>query len=432
MRVVVVSESFLPTVNGVTTSVRKVLDYLSAHGHDALVIVPAAGAPSSYAGFPVVELPAIAYRQFPVGLPNPQVQKLIADFAPDVVHAASPFLLGAQAIAASNRLGIPSVAIFQTDVAGYARRNHLGAATKFAWRVIRWIHGDADLTLVPSSTSRADLELAGIKRLERWGRGVDLDTYHPRNRRSEATAALRDRLAPNGEVIIGYVGRVAPEKQLERMAALSGLSGFRLAIVGDGPSMPSIKRVLKGMPVTYLGPLRGEELATAYASFDIFLHTGAEETFGQTLQEAFASGLPVVAPRAGGPIDLVDVGVNGYLYEVDDPAQLRAQVKSLVRDPSLRLRMGEAGRRSVLGKTWDATCDQLMAYYESAIASRKRATVTSASVPSPVGIGARSAGTRTNATTADVPGDVAPVTSTTAGAPLNDLPAPAVTEFEVS
>lgn len=203
MRIAIVSESFLPTVNGVTNSVTKVLDHLRARGHEAIVIVPAAGAPAEYAGFPVHEVPAIAYRQFPVGLPNPAVTKLIADFAPDVVHAASPFLLGAQAIAAANRLGIPSVAVFQTDVAGYARRNHLGAAARFAWRVVRWIHEGADRTLVPSSSSRDDLQAAGIDRLHLWGRGVDLATYHPRNRQSQLVTRLRQRMAPRGEVIVG-------------------------------------------------------------------------------------------------------------------------------------------------------------------------------------------------------------------------------------
>ena len=373
MRVVVVSESFLPTLNGVTTSVCKVLDHLRLRGHEAMVISPAAGAPSHYAGFPVVEVPAIAYRQFQVGLPSTQMHKLIADFAPDVVHAASPFLLGAQAIAASNKLGIASVAIFQTDVAGYARRNRLGAATKFAWRVIRWIHGDADLTLVPSTASMRDLERAGIDRLHRWGRGVDLSTYHPRNRRSAATDQLRTLLSPAGEVVVGYVGRAAPEKQVERMRALRGMPGVRFAIVGDGPSMPIVKKALKGMPVDYLGELRGEALATAYASFDIFLHTGEEETFGQTLQEAHSSGLPVIAPRAGGPIDLVDSGRNGFLFEPGDDAEMRACVELLARDPAMRLRMGEAGRRSVLGRSWETTCDELLDHYRRVIRARGRA-----------------------------------------------------------
>jgi phosphatidylinositol alpha 1,6-mannosyltransferase len=133
------------------------------------------------------------------------MQRILADFAPDVVHAASPFLLGASAIGAARRLGIPSIAIFQTDVAGYARRNKLGAATKLAWRVIRWIHNDASLTLVPSSASMLDLRKAGLRHLHRWGRGVDLVQYHPRNRAMPEAAALRAKLSPNGEVVVGYV-----------------------------------------------------------------------------------------------------------------------------------------------------------------------------------------------------------------------------------
>lgn len=363
MRVAIVTESFLPTVNGVTTSVRKVLDYLRAEGHEAMVIAPAAGAPHQYAGFPVHEVPAFAYRQFPVGLPNPQVQRLLAGFAPDVLHAASPFMLGAQAIAAAGRLGIPSVAIFQTDVAGYARRNRLGAATRFAWRMVRWIHEGADLTLAPSSASIADLEAADIQRIERWGRGVDLAVYHPRNRLEPTVQRLRERLAPHGETIVGYVGRIAPEKQVERMAALRGISGIRLVIVGEGPSVPAARRALAGMPVAWLGKLTGADLAAAYASFDVFVHTGTEETFGQTLQEAHASGLPVVAPRAGGPIDLVDHGNNGFLFDPLDDASLRGYVERLAADQNLRARMGEAGRRAVLGRSWDAVCGELMGHY---------------------------------------------------------------------
>ncbi|MDH6181766.1 phosphatidylinositol alpha 1,6-mannosyltransferase [Microbacteriaceae bacterium SG_E_30_P1] len=367
MRVLVVSESFLPTTNGVTTSVRKVLEHLALRGHEALVVVPAAGAPSRYAGFPVREVPAIAYRQFPVGLPSPQLQGIIAEFRPDVIHAASPFLLGAQAIAAGTRLGIPAVAIFQTDVAGYAKRNRLGAATRFAWRVVRWIHDGAELTLVPSSASMHDLESAGVPRLARWGRGVDLETYHPRNRLDPLVTLLRDRIAPEGETIVGYVGRVAPEKQLERFESLRGLRGVRLAIVGDGPSLPLVQKQLRGIPTTYLGALSGRDLALAYASFDVFAHTGAEETFGQTIQEAHASGLPVIAPHAGGPIDLIDHGTNGYLFDPRFDAHLRGHVRSLVEDEALRLRMGEAGRRAVLGRTWEQVCDELVGHYEAVL-----------------------------------------------------------------
>ncbi|HEV7566819.1 MAG TPA: glycosyltransferase family 1 protein [Microbacteriaceae bacterium] len=382
MRVAVISESFLPTVNGVTTSVCRVLDYLAAHGHDAMIIAPDAGAPREYAGYRVHTVPAMAYRQFPVGLPSPQVQRLLADFQPDVLHAASPFLLGAQGIAAANRLGVPSVAVFQTDVAGYARRNHLGLATSLAWRLVRWVHDGADLTLAPSSAAMTDLRAVGIERIDRWGRGVDLERYHPNNRFLQGARELRERLSPDGEVVVGYVGRIAPEKQLERFRALRGMPGIRIALVGDGPSVPFIKRELRGMPVTWLGRLGGEDLAMAYASFDVFVHAGTEETFGQTVQEAHASGVPVVAPRAGGPIDLVRHGENGFLFTADDERELRAHVQQLVADAPARRRMGEAGRRGVLGRSWETLCADLVGHYEIVVGERAAAR------RAPVGVGA--------------------------------------------
>lgn len=370
MRVAIVSESFLPTLNGVTTSVRQVLHHLAANGHEAMVICPAAGSPESYSGFAVHEVPSVAYRQFNMGLPSPQVSALLADFAPDVLHAASPFLLGGKTMAAARRLGIPTVAIFQTDVAGYARRNHLGAAAALVWRLVKKVHDYADVTLAPSTASISDLAAAGIPNVYRWGRGVDLEAYHPRNRDSAGSRSLRARLAPNGETVVGYVGRVAPEKQLHRLAALRGLDGIRIAIVGDGPSMAPLRKLLDGMPVSYLGTLSGLALSEAYGAFDLFLTPGTEETFGQTIQEAHASGLAVVAPRTGGPIDLVDVGVDGYLYEPGDDFGLRELTRKLATDEPLRIRMGEAGRRGVLGRSWNAVCSELVAHYERAIAAR--------------------------------------------------------------
>ena len=152
---------------------------------------------------------------------------------------------------------------------------------------------------------------------------------------------------------------------------------MRLAIVGDGPSVPSAKRALAGMPVTWLGRLGGAELATAYASFDVFVHTGTEETFGQTLQEAFASGVPVVAPRSGGPIDLVDHGVNGFLFDRSDDAGLRSFVEALSTDRAMRLRMGEAGRRSVISRSWQSVCGELVGHYEAVVAASATAVVKS-------------------------------------------------------
>lgn len=366
------TESFLPTVNGVTTSVCRVLDAIHATGREAIVITPRAGAPTQYRGTPVFEVPSVAYRQFPVGLPSPQVAALLERFQPDVLHAASPFMLGGQALGEANRIGLPSVAIYQTDIAGYAKRNRLGAGASLAWRVIKQIHNGADRTLAPSSAAIGDLKAAGVKRVKRWVRGVDLEGFHPDNRGGAASQLLRERIAPGGETIIGYVGRVAPEKGLHRLAALAGVPGIRVAIVGDGPGMADTRARLAHLNPVFLGALSGVALSAAYGAFDVFCHTGAEETFGQTLQEAAATGLPVVAPRAGGPIDLVAEGDTGILFDPDDAAQLRDAVTRLANDPHERARMGEAGRRRVLGRSWPAVCSDLFAHYEKAAARALR------------------------------------------------------------
>lgn len=370
MRIAVVTESFLPTLNGVTNSVKKVLDHLRLRGHDAIVICPKAGAPASYAGFPVHQVPTVNLREFPVGLPSPQVEQILREFRPDVLHAASPAMLGWHALIAARRRGIPSVAIFQTDVAGYTQRNKLGLMRDFTWKLIRAIHSQADITLAPSSHSIRDLERQRIPRVKPWGRGVDLVSYHPEHRHSEESAALRASLAGDDEVIVGYVGRLAPEKQVERLSELRDIPNAKFVIVGDGPSRASVERAMRKMPVEFLGQRSGRDLALAYSVFDLFVHTGTEETFGQTLQEAHAAGLPVIAPLAGGPVDLVTHGYDGYLF---DPTARRGNdsmhqyVSRLVSDEPLRARMGEAGRRRVLDRSWERICDQLLEYYDEAI-----------------------------------------------------------------
>ena len=376
MRVAIVTESFLPTVNGVTTSVLRVLDHLERRGHEALVIAPAGRGHDSYAGARVHRVPSVAYRQFPVGLPGPQVAGAIAAFAPDVVHVASPFLLGAQAISAAARLGLPSVAVFQTDVARYAAASGLGTVTEaVAWRLVRRIHDQATVTLVPSTASLRDLERAGVQRLETWGRGVDARRYHPNRRAGAGASLLRSRAgAGPDDVLVGYVGRLAAEKQVERLAALRRQDGVRLVVVGGGPSLPSLRRRLRHLDPLFTGPLHGDELADAYAALDVFVHTGTTETFGQTVQEAHAAGVPVVAPAAGGPLDLVRHGVDGYLFDPRHDHSLRRSVGTLVADGGRRARFGEAGRRAVVGRTWESVGDDLLGHYDEARAHVRRAT----------------------------------------------------------
>ncbi|HXA63109.1 MAG TPA: glycosyltransferase family 1 protein [Streptosporangiaceae bacterium] len=353
------AESFLPRVNGVTNSVCRVLDHLAARGHDALVVAPAPG-PDSYTGFPVRLVSGAAlpfYPSFVVGLPSRRVEDALRDFAPDVVHLASPLVLGASGAAAARRLDIPAVAVFQTDVAGFARRYGLRGTDHVIWSWLRHIHDQTARTLAPSTSTLRELERWGIPRLALWGRGVDQERFHPRHR----SAALRHELASGGEVLVGYVGRLAAEKRPHLLALLHDLPGVRLVVVGDGPEERRLRRQLPN--AVFTGFRCGTELSELVASLDVFVHTGANETFCQAVQEALAAGVPVVAPAAGGPLDLVRPGENGLLYPPDDGAALRAAVATLVADGDERTRMGGQAFRSVRGRTWQAVCDALIGHY---------------------------------------------------------------------
>ncbi|MFD1146875.1 glycosyltransferase family 4 protein [Saccharothrix hoggarensis] len=359
MRVAIVTESFLPQVNGVTNSVVRVLEHLRAHGHQALVVAPGAGADDHF-GTPVVRVPAVDLPRFsslPVGVPTRRVLTALADFRPDVVHLASPFVMGARGLSAARRLGVPTVAVYQTDVAGFAGHFGLGLTARAAWRWTRRLHAQADRTLAPSSWAVAALEEHGVPRVHRWGRGVDVDLFHPRRRDD----ALRAELAPGGELLVGYVGRLSPEKRVDRLAALRDLPGVRLVLVGEGPEEAQLRRDLPG--AAFLGFKTGTDLATAYASLDVFVHTGPHETFCQAVQEALASGVPVVAPDAGGPRDLVQPN-TGYLFGDDE--QLRRAVVELA-DPLRRRQYGQAARRWVRGRTWSAVCDELLGHYAAVL-----------------------------------------------------------------
>ncbi|MEE2031945.1 glycosyltransferase family 4 protein, partial [Rhodococcus chondri] len=337
-------------------------------------VVGSSPAPADHRGTPVhrvlaVHVPKVS--SLPVGIPQPDLVAAMRRFAPDVVHLASPFLLGAGGLAAARRLNVPTVAVYQTDVAGFAASYGLGLAARASWRWTRRIHRGCDRTLAPSTAAVDDLVAHGVPRVHRWGRGVDTTRFAP-SRRDDA---LRTAWSPDGRPVIGFVGRLAPEKHVERLAVLSGDPRWRLVIVGDGPERRRLETLLPD--AVFTGQLGGDRLAQAYASMDVFVHPGEHETFCQAVQEAQASGLPVVAPDAGGPRDLVAHCRNGYRLPVDRFAELLPEAVAALANARVGHEFGRAARRNVLGRTWPVVCDQLIGHYEDVLghaATRLRRT----------------------------------------------------------
>jgi phosphatidylinositol alpha 1,6-mannosyltransferase len=379
MRVAIITESFPPDVNGVAHCVLRVAEALVARGHQPLVIAPQPprGAPPADAGpfpYPVVRVPAVplpGYPSFRLGLPSRRLRDALVRHQAEVVHLASPVILGAHGAAVARRLGLPVIAVYQTDLPSYARAYRLGRAGEaFAWRWLRGIHNRAARTLAPSTVTATGLLGRGIGNVWLWGRGVDTRRFDPARRSPQ----IRAELAPDGELIVGYVGRLAPEKRVELLAGITALPGVRLVIVGAGPAEPVLRERLPA--ARFLGERRGDELAAVYASLDVFVHSGPYETFGQTLQEAAASGLPVVAPAAGGPLDLVEDGLTGYLVPPGDQDAFAAAVARLAADPQARTAFGAAGRRKVLSRSWPALTEELIGHYAAVLGRTRQQKVT--------------------------------------------------------
>ena len=369
LRVAIVTESFLPALNGVTNSVLRVIESLESAGHEAMLISPTY-AERYYGNVECFRAPALPFKQFAVGLPNIYLTSTLAQFQPDVVHVASPFWLGGQAIAAAARLRVPSVAVYQTDVSGYLARYNMQFARAAVDRMIAAIHAPATITLAPTPASASYLTKLGVKNVEVWGRGVDLELFHPDRRLTPEVSAMRQMIAGDKRVV-GFIGRLAAEKQVNQFEALVDLPNTHFVIVGDGPERANLEARFAGKPVTFLGSLLGDDLANAYAMLDVFVHFGAEETFGQTIQEAQASGVPVVAPASGGPLFLIQPGVNGFLGEPHRPHTFRPFVENLLDDTPLRARIAEASRRSVRLKSWHANNPVLLDHYDRVVAAAK-------------------------------------------------------------
>jgi phosphatidylinositol alpha 1,6-mannosyltransferase len=364
MRVAIITESFPPDVNGVAHTVLRAAEQLVQRGHHPLVIAPRPPRGTRHVGpfpYPVVRVPALplpGYPSFRLGLPSRRIRRALAEHGTEVVHLASPVFLGAYGAFAATRLGLPFVAVYQTDLPAYARAYRLGRAGEaFAWNWLRRIHNSARRTLAPSTVTATGLLGHGMKNVWLWGRGVDTVRFDPAKRSQQ----IHDELAPDGEMIAGYVGRLATEKRVELLAGVAKLDGVRLVIVGAGPAEAMLRQALP--TATFLGEHRGDDLAAIYASMDVFVHSGPYETFGQTLQEAAASGLPVIAPAAGGPLDLVDDGVTGYLVPPGEADAFAEAVRELASDSQTRKAFGAAGRKKVLGRSWSALTGELVDHY---------------------------------------------------------------------
>jgi glycosyltransferase involved in cell wall biosynthesis len=375
MRIGLVTDTYVPQVNGVSTIVRRIADALEHAGHEVAVAAPRypEAANPTGAELRVRSVPFPPYPAIRLSFPRFRTVATFLDgFRPDIVHVHTegPLGLAGRRYALDRR--IPLVTSFHTDFPLYARHYGAGALTPLVWRWLAWFHGRASLTLTPGQATRDELERHGIKTAQVWGCGVDAQHFQP----SRRDAAWRRWLAGGDETaIVLHVGRLAPEKNLETLIAAWRLARERLGqratfvVAGEGPLE---RRIVTELPfVRQLGFLPRTRLANLYASSDVCVLPSASETCGLVALEAMASGLALIAANAGGLRESVRHAETGVLLPPDDAAAFAAEIEALVLDPERRFRLAAAAREWALGRDSAGEDAQLMAQYAE-LASRRR------------------------------------------------------------
>lgn len=372
MRIALVAETFLPKVDGIVNTLCQLLEHLDRHGHEALVLAPS-GAPVRYAGHRVLGLPSLPmpfYPELRVALPTPSAMRALEAYAPDLVQVANPLILGVSVKRWALARGIPVAASYHTDVPGFTARWGLKPLVPLAWAGMRAAHRGAALNLCPSRATAEELARQGFENLAVWGRGVDTERFHPR-KRSPMWRARLSAGEPERPLLL-YVGRLSPEKRVDWIAdVLDALPEARLAVVGDGPARGSLEARFAGRPVVFTGYLRGEDLAAAYASADHFVFVGANETLGNVVLEAMASGLPVVAPASGGVLEHLRHEQTGLLFEPDRRESLIAATARLLADPALAARLAQGARAEAEASPWEGVLTELVARQRGLIAASR-------------------------------------------------------------
>ena len=376
MRIAIVTEVFLPKIDGVVTRLTRTLDQLAAMGHDVIIFAPG-NPPDTFAGFPVYKLPSLSFWVYPeikFAVPPVRFWKQIRDFDPDVIHAVNPIWTAALGVFAAKRDAYPLVCSYHTNVPDYVDALGIGWTRKMATGAIRWLHNQAQVNLCTSDPMITKASAMGIERLTLWPKAVDTEGYHPSKTSMRARSQLTDN-HPDAPLVT-YIGRISKEKDLERLNNVMVLvrnqvPGARLGIVGGGPHLQKLQESFDPSFTTFTGYLSGEELASAFASGDVFVFPSATETLGLVALESFASAVPVVGTNAGGIPFVIDEGKTGHLIPADGSDEDWAHaVIGLLQDPARREKMGAAARQEAEKYSWRESTEALVHAYEKALAPR--------------------------------------------------------------
>jgi glycosyltransferase involved in cell wall biosynthesis len=380
MRIAIISEVFLPKIDGVVNRTLNLIRQLPRHGDELLIVCPRAPG-CDQCSVPVLDVPSFSFPLYPeyrIGLPDCRMVEKLKRFEPDVLHYVNPFAFGFRCndVLRKSGLEVPSVFSFHTlygeFVKGYKALRPLSS---LIWWLMREYHNRADVNLTVSGIMQAELARRGFERVELWPPAVDSDLFHP----GRKSAPMRDRLTngrPERKLLL-TVSRLAPEKNVGFIAdVLRAFPDACLAIVGDGPARVDLQRRFHGADARFIGYLKGELLASAYASADAFVYASETETMGNVVLEAMACGCAVVAPNAGGIPNLVSHRNTGFLFRPRD-VQDAAHWTRVALSEGARAQIGAAARQAIEARNWEHSIGRVRQSYQQAIEQAGRVAVRS-------------------------------------------------------
>ena len=373
MKIAFFTETFLPKVDGIVTRLTKTIDNLVQKGDEVVVFCPE-GCPTEYKGAKIIgvaAMPLPLYPELKLGLPGPAVSDALENFKPDLIHVVNPAVLGLGGIWLAKSNNIPLIASYHTHLPKYLEHYGMGMLEPLLWELLKAAHNQALLNLCTSTAMVEELESKGIKRTALWQRGVDTETFKPEFRSQKMRNKLLGKYPDKNSLLI-YVGRLSAEKQIERIKpVLEEIPDACLALVGDGPYRNQLEKIFENTQTNFIGYLSGEELASAYASGDIFLFPSSTETLGLVLLEAMAAGCPVIGANKGGIPDIINDGVNGCLYDPDGVDQGKSSLieatKKILNNNTKKENMRVEARKESEKWNWNQATLQLKKYYEETL-----------------------------------------------------------------
>ncbi len=369
MKIAYVNASLRVGQDGVSRVVHTMISGARARGHEVAGIT--ASEPLGAVDYPICRVPSMAFplqKNYRIAFPGYlQFRSFLDTFQPDMLHLNSPCTLGFSAVKYAEAYGVPVVATYHTHFPSYPQYYKLKRFEHVAWRISRHFYNGVDRTFIPTMPILHELEAHGLDRLEYLPNGVDTTAFNPAWR----SHAWRRQFGERDVPIVLFVSRLMWEKNLsvlvetyKRLRATHG-DGFHMVIVGTGHARQELEAMMPG--AHFLGYQHGRDLATSYASSDVFVFPSTTETFGLVTLEAMASGVAPVAAAAGGALELIQPDVSGLLAEPFNIDDLTRRVSWLLSHPEYCRTIGENALARARHYGWERILDQLFATYDHVI-----------------------------------------------------------------